>query len=101
MDSYFATDEMTYVLSYLRVVVYNEIDDEERNEVKKKIVESYKIIESISVHNELAAIVRLQRACEESLDEYIRTLEEDLDLMDRHDLSLNNRNALFVTIEEK
>ena len=94
VDSYFATDDMTKVLAYLRVAVYNEIDDELRHEVKKKVVVSHKFIESISVRNELASIKRLQSACEHKLNEYIHTLEEDLDLMDRHDLSLNKRNAL-------
>ena len=69
VDSNFAMEDMTKMLSYLRVVVYDQKEDDahDHQQLEKKIVNGWKVVESISKRNELAMIKKLKKAAEDTL----------------------------------
>ena len=58
-------------------------------------------ISSFSIENETAVVDRIRAISRVALDSYPRSLAEDQELLNRDDLTLNQRNCLLITSMEK
>ena len=83
------------ILSLLRFVVFDDMDNIEQ-------LESFRtktaITPPFSRQNELKVMKMILRLCWKSFAAYPRTLKGDQDLLERDDLTTNQRNALMFTI---
>ena len=58
-------------------------------------------VKPFSIDNEKKALSELKRLCRDALDKYPTTLGRDLDRLRSLDMSVNERNALRLVIDEK
>ena len=73
IEEEFDSNEMTKMLSYLRIVVF---DDEDITILQNR-KESYKTVEPLNIRNERAVIFKLITLCNEALYRYPRSLIGD------------------------
>lgn len=89
-------------LSVLRIALYDDTDNPEKlNEFKETFGKTTGRITAISVKNELTVLQELIHMCREKLNDYSRTLAGDEALLERSDLTTNQRHILEVTLNEK
>ena len=100
MNLDFTSSHVQLTLSNLRLSLFGHKKREKLLAARPKRSD-IKYIPPIDTNNERRTLTKLRRMCNEKLQEYPRTLQEDLDLYEKEDLTLNQKNSLQVTIEEK
>ena len=89
------------MLSIARIAFFYDTENiEELVNIKDTYLET-NVVSPFNVKSELFVMRRIIKLCQFSLQSYPRTLEGDKALLKRDDITLNQRNALLMTIREK
>ena len=88
-------------ISILRIINFDEKDNVEQLKDSKAIYTATKTVPVFSIANERKVMKQLIRQCRRQLEAFPRTLKGDESMLEREDLTFNQRNILQVTLEEK
>ena len=89
------------LLSTLRTAFFDDVDNIDFVIESIAAAENEDAIAPISVHNELTVMIELIKACHSRLENFPRTLIGDGEMLQKDDLTTNQRNILLLTKERK